>query len=155
MQASPSLQNPLRAERRRTGSAGGRKNAGRSSCAAWCAVPIDEAVLQQQELDSELVLGSSHPSASARKCSWRSVFAPFLRVFSKRTNRTVFLRFPAGVFFWQVFNVKSVPICLRQPTRLNVILFASPGHSRTEKVSDVSCSSRGLRRAPVSDEAPR
>ena len=28
-------------------------------------------------------------------------------------------------------------------------------YSRTEKVSDVSCLSRGLRRAPASDEAPR
>jgi len=55
----------------------------------------------------------------------------------------------------QVFYVKSAPICLRQPSRLNVILFAFPDHSRTEKVSDVSCLSRGLRRAPVSDEAPR
>ena len=55
----------------------------------------------------------------------------------------------------QVFYVKSAQICLRQPSRLNVILFAFPDHSRTEKVSDVSCLSRGLRRAPVSDEAPR
>ena len=55
----------------------------------------------------------------------------------------------------QVFYVKSAPICLRQSSRLNVILFAFPDHSRTEKVSDVSCLSRGLRRAPVSDEAPR
>ena len=33
----------------------------------------------------------------------------------------------------QVFYVKSAPICLRQPSRLNAILFAFPGHSRTEK----------------------
>ena len=55
----------------------------------------------------------------------------------------------------QVFYVKGAPICLRQPSRLNVILFAFPDHSRTENVSDVACLSRGLRRAPVSDEAPR
>ena len=55
----------------------------------------------------------------------------------------------------QVFYVKSAQMCLRQPSRLDVILFAFPDHSRTEKVSDVSCLSRGLRRAPVSDEAPR
>ena len=36
-------------ERRRTGGAGGRKNADRS-----CAAQIDEAALQQKELDSEL-----------------------------------------------------------------------------------------------------
>ena len=53
------------------------------------------------------------------------------------------------------FYVKSAQICLRQPSRLNAILFAFPDHSRTEKVSDVSCLPRGLRRAPVSDEAPR
>ena len=64
-------------------------------------------------------------------------------------------RFFVCLFSHQVFYVKSAPICLRQPSRLNVILFAFPDHSRTEKVSDVSCLSRGLRRAPVSDEAPR
>ena len=69
--------------------------------------------------------------------------------------RLVCTRAPAWCCAHQVFYVKSAQICLRQPSRLNVILFAFPDHSRTEKVSDVSCLSRGLRRAPVSDEAPR
>ena len=61
----------------------------------------------------------------------------------------------ACLFHTKFFYVKSAQICLRQPSRLNVILFAFPDHSRTEQVSDVSCLSRGLRRAPASDEAPR
>ena len=36
------------------------------------------------------------------------------------------------------FYVKSAQICRRQPSRLNVILFAFPDHSQTEKFSDVS-----------------
>ena len=68
-----------------------RNNAGRAgrSC---CAFPIDgaKAAIQQQELDSELVVGSLHPSASASKCRGAPFFAPFSRVFSKRTNRAVF-----------------------------------------------------------------
>ena len=55
---------------------------------------------------------------------------------------------------------KNIP---SQPSRLNVILFAFPEHSRIGKVPNVPClspclsrgMSRGLRRAPVSDEAPR
>ena len=56
-----------------------------------CAFPIDEAkaAIQQQELDSELVVGSLHPSASGSKCRGAPFFAPFPRDFSKRTNRTV------------------------------------------------------------------
>ena len=50
--------------------------------------PTDEAkaALQQQELDSELVVGSSHPSASASKCRGAQFFAPFSRVFSKKNK---------------------------------------------------------------------
>ena len=79
-------------DRRRTGGAGARNNTGRS-----CAVPIDEAALQQQELDSELVVGSSRPQASASKCRG----APFLLRYpafspkKRRTNRAAFLRFLA------------------------------------------------------------
>ena len=51
----------------------------------------------------------------------------------------------------QVFYAKSSPIFPRQPSRLNVIRFAFPDHSRTEQVSYATCLSRGLRRAPVSD----
>ena len=42
--------------------------------------------------------------------------------------------------------------CENMPTstrRFNVILFAFPGHSRTEKVPDVSCLSRGLYPPPA------
>ena len=46
---------------------------------------------------------------------------------------------PGGPRHTKFFYVKSAQICLRQPSRLNVILFAFPDHSRTEKVSDVSC----------------
>ena len=57
------------------------------------------------------------------------------------------------------FYVKNAQIFPRQPRMFNAILFAFPasfpGHSRTEKVPNVLCLSRGLRRAPVPDEAPR
>ena len=38
---------------------------------------------EQQELDSELVVGSLHPSAPGRKFRGAPFFAPFSRVFSK------------------------------------------------------------------------
>ena len=55
----------------------------------------------------------------------------------------------------QDFCVSCSQICLRQSSRFHVIISAFPDHSRTEQVSDVSCLSRGMRRAPASDEAPR
>ena len=69
-----------------------RNNAGRS-----CAVPIGEAkeALQQQELDRLAVA--------------LRFFAPFSRVFSKRTNRTVFCVFLA---FSKVFNSPG-PMCMQ------------------------------------------
>ena len=60
-------------------------------------------------------------------------------------------------------HATSTPFFLRQkcanmPTSTQQVVrhcFAFPDNSRTEQVSDVSCLSRGLRRAPASDEAPR
>ena len=49
-----------------------------------------------------------------------------------------------------VLFVKSAQIFLRQPSRFFVILPAFPDHSRTGKVSDAACLSRGLRHAPAS-----
>ena len=78
-----------------------------------------------------------------------------ITIAKRTTNARSLATATTAIATHQVFYVKSVPMCLRQPSRLNIILFAFPDHSRTEKVPDVSCLSRGLRRAPVSDEAPR
>ena len=48
---------------------------------------------QQKELDSGLVVGSSHPSASARKCRGAPFFAPCSRVFLKKNKPGRFLTF--------------------------------------------------------------
>ena len=66
-----------------------RNNAGRSW---WCAFPIGgaKAAIQQQELDSELVVGSLHPSASAGSRSNVVALRFLLRfpAFSNKKNKT-------------------------------------------------------------------
>ena len=84
---------------------------------------------------------------------------PFLSFLFNRVSRGRCLREPlsnSDLPSTPSFYVKSAPtICLRQLSRLYVIIFAFPDHLHTEQVSDVTCMPRGLRRAPASDEAPR